>query len=421
MTDRKRLITNFLSLSSVQVVNYILPLITIPYLVRVLGPEKFGLIAFAQAFIGYFGILTDYGFNLSATREISVNRADKEKVSDIFSAVTVIKVALMALSFLLLCLIVFSIHKFRAEWLLYFITFGMVLGGILFPVWIFQGLERMKQMALLNILARLFFTLSIFIFIRSESDYLYVPLINSLGSIVAGIFSLIIVFYTFRIRLKIPSIIAIKYQLREGWHIFISTIAISLYTISNTFILGLFTNNVVVGYYSAGEKIVRAVVGLIGPLTQTVYPHISKLAAESRESALHFIRKLVRLVGIPMFGISLFLLIFAPQISNVVLGSQYKESIPVIQILSFLPFVIGIATVFANFFLLGFGYTRIWSAVILTSSSISIFGAILFVYGLKLQHIGVSINVLITETFVLLLSWVFYKKITYDKFCESVT
>ncbi|WP_083761127.1 oligosaccharide flippase family protein [Thermoanaerobacter italicus] len=79
----KRLITNIFSLSLLQIANYVLPLLTVPYLVRVLGPEKYGLISFSQAFIQYFILLTDYGFNLSATRKISIYRDDKEKISEV--------------------------------------------------------------------------------------------------------------------------------------------------------------------------------------------------------------------------------------------------------------------------------------------------------------------------------------------------
>jgi len=213
---RKRLTGNFFSLSILQALNYILPLITLPYLVRVLGPEKYGLISFAQAFIAYFTILTDYGFGLSATREISINRENKEKASEIFSSVMIIKIFLGVLSFVILGLVLLSVPKFGNEWLLYIFTFGTVwqysLSGM-----VFSRNREYEWITILNVIARGIFTVCIFIFIHSESDYLNVAIINSLGSIVAGIISLIIVFKNFKVKFVLPKFESIKYQLKEGW------------------------------------------------------------------------------------------------------------------------------------------------------------------------------------------------------------
>ncbi len=100
MSKKKVLILNFLSLSGVQVANYILPLITVPYIVRILEPEKYGLIAFSQVIIQYFNILTDFGFNFSATKEVSINRNDKDKISEIFCTVMLIKAILILSKYL---------------------------------------------------------------------------------------------------------------------------------------------------------------------------------------------------------------------------------------------------------------------------------------------------------------------------------
>lgn len=393
---KKRLISNFLSLSSVQTLNYILPLITVPYLVRILGPEKFGLIAFAQAFVGYFSIITDYGFNLSATRSISIYRDDKEKVSLIFGTVITIKLVLVILSFLTLVFLVCSIDKLRADYLVYLFAFGFILGNAIFPAWLFQGLERMRQMAILNALGKVLYTVIIFLFIRRRADYLYVPLINSMGIFTVGLISLWMV-RRYDIKIKIPTINEIKCELKEGWYIFISTFVTSIYTASNTFILGIFASNTIVGYYSAGERVVRAALALIGPFTQTTYPHISKLVSESKTAALNFIRKTFRIIGILTFVSSLILFALAPQISRIVLGRQFDESITVIRILSFLPFIIGLGNVFGMQVMLNFGLQEILSKIFIAASFINIILA--FILVVPLQHIGISIAVLMAEIF----------------------
>src|SRR5690554_1138812 len=142
--EKKRVLANIFSLSVLQGVSYLLPLITFPYLVRVLGMESFGILAFATAVTAYFIAVTDYGFNLSATKDISVSRTDQQEVNRIFSAVMMIKLILTVLCFFVLIVLLVMIEQFRENWQMFMLTFGMVIGQAIFPVWLFQGMERMK-------------------------------------------------------------------------------------------------------------------------------------------------------------------------------------------------------------------------------------------------------------------------------------
>ncbi len=409
-SDKHTLISNFLSLTLVQWANYLLPLLTLPFLFRILTADRYGLVVFAQAFMQYFVILTDFGFSLSATREISTNRTDAKEVGRIFSSVMLIKLALLVVSFLLLVGLVLAVPKFRGAWEIYFLAFGTVVGQVLFPLWFFQGIERMKYVALLNLLAKLVFTVLVFAVIREKSDYLFVPLFNSLGALTMGIIGLTLALVKFKVHLAAPSVTSLKKHIKAARHIFAGKIAVSFYTTSNVVILGLFTSDAIVGFYAAGEKIVRAVQGLEIPFSQAVYPYISKLANESPRDALRFIRKVTLPVTVVTALVSIALFVFAPTIARIALGETSQESASVIRILAFLPLIVGVAILFADLFLLGFGLTRIWARIILCSGGLSLAGALLFVGVLKMGYVGLSVNVLLTESLILLLSFLAYRK-----------
>ena len=405
----KRITTNILSLFSLQGFTYILPLITFPYLTRVLGPEKFGLIAFATAFIAYFQMFTAYGFDLSATREISINRDNEVQLSKIFSSVIFTKLLLMILCFLVLSLIILSIDSFRANWILYFFAFGMVVGNFLLPSWFFLGMEKMRYISILNICTSLIFTVSIFIFVRNPTDYLYVPLINSIGAIIIGIIAIRIVLKDFKIKIHIPSQEDIKTQLKNGWHIFISTVAISFYTTSNVFVLGIFASSTIVGYYSAAEKIIYVAVGLLGPISQSLYPHISSIANKSKEDASNFIKKIIVYVGSFTFVISIILFFGAGLILNILAGNQFENSIIILRILSFIPFIVGLSNVFGVLFLIALGYANRVSRVQFIVGVCYPFLLLPMTYYLK--DIGTALSFLIVETVITLLFWKIYRNV----------
>lgn len=405
--DYKRITKNIFSLFGLQGLNYLLPLITFPYLTRVLSPENYGLIAFSTAFIGYFQILTDYGFNLSATREISINRENEKDISKIFSSVMVTKFLLMILSFTIMTLIVLCFEKFRSDWLLYFFTFGLVIGNLLMPSWFFQGMEKMKYISILNIGILLIYTALIFIFIRVPSDYIYVPFINSIGTITIGIIALMIIHKDFNVKFCIPKVKDIKYQLKEGWHVFISTIAISLYTISNTFILGFFASPAIVGYFSVANSIIKMGSNLLGPISQSIYPHISSLATKSKKETLHFIKKTTVLIGVFSFIISILIFLLAKYIIFILAGGQYNKSILLIQIMAFLPFIIGLSNMFGVQTMLTFNYKKAFSRIIIIASAVNIFLAIILAPLFK--DVGISVAVVITETLVTIAMFLYLK------------
>jgi PST family polysaccharide transporter len=332
--DKKRLLSNFLSLAILQGANYILPLITLPYLVRVLGVEYFGLLAFAGATIAYFNVITDYGFNLTATREISIHRDNKEKVIEIFSSVMTIKIILMFFSFFLLSILVFSFEKFSEHWEVYFLTFGTVVGQVLFPQWFFQGMERMKYITYLNILAKSIFTVAIFVFVHEQSDFWIVPLLTSVGFIVAGILALFLIKNQFDISFHIQKIDIIKEYFKSSWNIFLVDFLPNLYNNFSTFFLGFFASMEVLGYYALAVKLIDVLNSFMYVIRNVTYPYLVK-----NKSKFKPIAKITIGVGL-LFTISIIGL--SHWIIPFIFGSEMTASLFYLYILSLSPLLLAI-------------------------------------------------------------------------------
>jgi len=331
--ERKVVLENFFSLSTLQGINYLLPLLVLPYLVRVIGPEKFGLIAFAQAFIQYFMIITDYGFSLTATKKISLCKV-KEEACTIFSTVMTVKFILAAISYLILLLLINIVPRFKSDWLVYLFSFGAVIGNTLFPVWFFQGTEKMKYIAIINIAGGIVYAASIFIFVRAPSDYLLVPLLNSLYFIITGLFGLYVAFKEFDLEFIFQSYSDIKQELRTGWNIFISVLAINAYTATRVFAVGLLTNNIITGYYSIAERICGVVQTFpLASLSQAIYPRISRIFAKSKQRALNLMHKvqhsttLIALATIPV------IFFISPFIVKIACGKEFPDAVISLKVL----------------------------------------------------------------------------------------
>ena len=325
-TENKKLLSNFFSLSILQIFIYALPLILIPYLLKVLGTEKFGLVMFAHAFNLYFFILIDFGFNNSATKDISIHRENTKKVREIFSSVLLIKITLILFTCLITFIIINSFDKFSKNSQLFYFSIIQSIGQGLLPIWYFQGLEKMNYVTIINVCSRVFFTILILFFVKEEKDYLLVPLLNGSGMLAGCLISYFIIFKKFRQKLMFPELDAIRTYFFSASHFFLSRASDTLYTSSNSFILGLFTNNSNVAYYSIAEKLYQASYELYQPIAKVFYPYVAK----SRN--IFKFRKIFLLTLLFNFFFVCFAYIIAPNLVEFLSGQMFSESIEAYRI-----------------------------------------------------------------------------------------
>lgn len=396
--DRRLIISNFISLSVLQVLNVILPLITIPYLVRILGPEYFGLLAIATSIIAYFSIITNYGFDITATREISVNREDKEKIIEVYSSVMILKFILLIISLIVLSLVIFSIEKFANNWGIYYLTFLVLIGQVLFPVWFFLGMEQMKYITYLNVFSKSIFTILIFILVKQQSDYYLVPILTSLGFLLVGFLSIFIIYKKFSIPFKLQNRETLRYHLYEGWYIFTSNISVTLYTTTTIVLLGFFTNNAIVGYYSIADKLIGGIKQLIAPISQTLYPFISRKANESKEVVLNIIKKIAYIAILLSLLLTIFIYTYTEELLFLVFGKEANNAILIFRILTIIPLLVVIDTLFGTLLMLVFKRNKEYSKIILSAGFLNLILALLFIP--FFEGVGAAVSVLIVELYI---------------------
>lgn len=410
--ERRVVLRNFASLSTLQAIIYILPVIILPYLFRVIGPAKFGLIAFAQAFIQYFMILTDYGFSVSATKEISIHRHRHHKVSEIFSSVMMVKLALAFISLVILGCAVYFIPKFRQDWLVYLLSFGAVLGYTIFPVWLFQGTEKMKHIADLNIVGGIVSAILIFVFVKGPEDFLLVPLIISSILIITGIWAQYIAFSQLGVSFRFPGYKSVRAQIAAGWDIFISNVAINAYTTTRIFALGLLTNNTITGYYSIAEK----AAGLcqtfpLASFSLALFPRLSKVYHKSKARAYEFMRRIQMItINISLLCLPL-IFIFAEKIIRFVFGGHYPAAVLSLRILLVGVFLVA-SNAFRVQFLLVCGKTNLYSRIHVGAAMVGL--PLIFLLTSAFSYTGAAIAAVLIEAGIFAVTYITVKRLKFS-------
>lgn len=400
-TSSKRLLHNFLSLSFLDVINYLIPVFLMPYVIKIFGIEKFGEYMFAQSFVQYFAVLVDFGFNFYATREISTNKYDLNKVSKIFTAVQIIKLLLLAVSALILVITIFIFDRF-SNTPLFLLSFIMVVGQFLFPVFVFQGYERMRPLTLINLVPKIICTGAIFLFVRNVNDFNLFVLLMSLGFVFSGILAM---WFLFRSNLVKFVSVDFKYTKKvfdHSKHIFIGNSASLLYVNSNSFVLGLIAPFTVVGHYSIAEKIIRVTRYVLKPLSQALFPYYSeRFSKQSLADSKADIFRLLKLLTPVLILVVIILLCIADYIV-VLLNGQPNDHISYNIIIMSVVIIVGTYNnIIGVLGLINLGLERKFKNILLVIGVFNII--ILFPLGYLWADIGASFTLVLSECLLLVL------------------
>jgi PST family polysaccharide transporter len=316
---------NLLSMSMVQAANMLLPLVTFPYLVRVLGLERFGLVNYALALVSFFVVFVDFGFNLTGTRDVSVARADKRALSALFSTRWAAQALLLLLAALVFVAVVYEIPRLQRDWPIYALTFGLVPATILLPTWYFQGTEQFQLLAKLQLTGRGLYALGVFLLVRSPADVWIVPLLNSATALGVALLACWHVFATDGLRFRWPRLSQPWNTLRQGVGVFLSSFAVTAYTYSALLILGAVGSERTVGQYAAIEKLLLVFRAGLNALFAVSFPQTCQLATRGAASSAAFLRRLFGALLPALLLASVLLIAFSSQVLKLAIGTSDPE------------------------------------------------------------------------------------------------
>lgn len=407
---KTRLLENIFSMVTLRAMEYILSFILVPYLLRVLGPAQYGAIAFMQGIIGYFSLCINYGFPLIAPRDVA--QAKESDIPRLFSAYF----WAMVLLWLLVSVVFFAgyqllllVYPVTLDLPLFFAVYTSVIGLVIFPIWYFQGIQQMRYITIFNLSGRMVTMLLLFLLVRSPDDYVMAAFLMSCTPLFAGILSWKVIRDISPGILRKPVWKDMQAAYREGWQIFISSLAVNLYTTSDIVILGVLTNDTIVGYYSGADKMIGCIKQAVAAVNAAVYPYISKVMQESIEQGLHFLKKqlLVYTVSGVLGGAVLYLL--CPWGIPWLLGEKYIPSIGPLQVMAFVPLVVAMSNVMGYETMLPLGMEKIYSKVLITAS---VFNLIIIYPLISWKGAeGTALAVLCTETLVtVIMAVILWKK-----------
>ena len=404
-------IKNGIWLYVLQFFNTVFPLLTLPYVTRILGTDNYGIFSYALNIITYLQVIVEYGFNLSGARKIAIYEDEKER-EKIYSKIVTAKIFLLMCS-LILTIIVIMVFRFTDKQIFTIvIMFLIVVGTAITQPWLFQGKQKMKFVTISNAIVRIIFVILIFLLVKKEEDLYMYSFLYSVVFVLIGILQIYIIKRVFNYKYKMCNLKECIQELKDGWYTFTTSAMSKIFTGIGVTILGIIykDNASIVGIYSAIQKIPLAINMAYSPVSQAIFPYISKKYREDYTFSINFIKKLINITIILMIVSIVITFCFSYEIVKIAFGESYTQYhlilVPLIiwAFLGILNNLLGIQILVAN------GRTKEYSkAFTISSISIALLNIIL---GILFGIYGIAIATMLSE---LVLNIILIKEIYKNK------
>ena len=410
LSHHKSIIESFFSLSILNGLNVILPLITLPYILRVVGAANYGVYSYVYVIVQYLLILNTYGFDYSATKQIAQNRHNVDEVNKIYNTVIACRVLLLLGGVILFGILSPFLLGTHTKYVMFLMGLGIVIGDTFNPVWLFQGMEKMRFLTIVNFISKSIFTILIFLLIREEDDFILIILLNSSGFLLAGLISTIIARKQFNIHFVRPKWSDMKIQYKEGLSIFGSTVGINLYRNANIFILNFFVSEAAVGVYAAAEKVIKGLQMITVPIAQALYPHLGyKFKTQPLGQNLCILWRVSKVYGSILVLELIVTYLSASWLVEVICGAGFSDAVQIVKIMSFVILFGGLNYVFGMVGLVNLNRQKDFFLAVMISGAVSVMFLLSTISFLDIKSAALAL--VISEVVLFILIMISIKKL----------
>lgn len=322
LLKNSKILQNVSWLFVLQIFNTIIPMLTLPYITRILQPTKYGDFSAALNIITYLQVIVEFGFELNGARKVALieNNSDMSKI---FNEIFFSRILLFFLSLFILISLTALGYFNKTTFACSIILLIMVIGTIIQPNWIFQGKEDMKFITYTNVIGRLISITLIFMFVNDSNDIFIYCILYSLNIFVSNLIGFILALKKYKIIISIPHWSKIINALKNSWYLFISSAMGKVFSNLGITVLTAFTTSYYVGIYAAIQKIPNILILLFTPIGQAIFPYTSKKFNSSYIEGFNFVKKVCIIVIIPFIILGILIICLQKMIVSILFGNEY--------------------------------------------------------------------------------------------------